>query len=509
MIQINAVQGVHARVYEEGRVRVGFARTIGECRMNIFRKRAPRRRWQARLHGGAWLAAVCLAAATAPIARAETWRTLHNFAGASELNTDGAVPSGSLIMGPDRSLYGVTQVGHPGPGNPDGQGTVFRLTPPAAGRTIWTETILHAFGGPGDGLLPKGTLVMDAGGALYGTTAIGGAGRLFAAGGGLIAAGDGTVFRLSPPSVAGGQWIETILHSFSGHGSVGENADGVAPMDGLVLDASGNLYGETEYGGPASAGGCPGGLGVVFELSPPHGTSGWTETVLHSFASCDTYPISPGGGLTRDANGALYGHADGGFWQGHGRGLVFQLTPPATGGTGWGFHTLYDSASDNHGTQFAPRGPLTLDPFGTIFGTSGAGGKWGTGFIYRLVPPSGADTTWTLDNIYPYQKNLGAYQVGLNGGDGVTLDASGALYGALSQSGTGLAAGTIYKLTPPASSGGDWKASTLLWFHVANGGAPDAPPLIDSHGTLYGTTPFGGRAGYAGYGGGTVYQIVP
>jgi hypothetical protein len=55
-----------------------------------------------------------------------------------------------------------------------GCGTVFQLTPPAAGETGWTETVLYNFAGHADGAGADGDLIIDANGNLYGTTAIGG-----------------------------------------------------------------------------------------------------------------------------------------------------------------------------------------------------------------------------------------------------------------------------------------------------------------------------------------------
>jgi len=46
------------------------------------------------------------------------------------------------------------------------------------------------------------------------------------------------------------------LHSYTG------GADGAIPEDGLVRDASGNLYGTTAYGGAHN------GAGVVFKQTP-------------------------------------------------------------------------------------------------------------------------------------------------------------------------------------------------------------------------------------------------
>ena len=55
----------------------------------------------------------------------------------------------------------------------------------------------------------------------------------------------------------------TVLHSFTG------GADGGYPLAALVMDASGNLYGTTAFGGDDSChtNGTPG-CGVVFKITP-------------------------------------------------------------------------------------------------------------------------------------------------------------------------------------------------------------------------------------------------
>ena len=67
------------------------------------------------------------------------------------------------------------------------------------------QTVLHSFaGGTADGTAPDIGVVADKTGNLYGTTQYGGA------------AGNGTVFQLSPPSTKGDAWTETVLYSFMG-----------------------------------------------------------------------------------------------------------------------------------------------------------------------------------------------------------------------------------------------------------------------------------------------------
>src|SRR5208282_5611887 len=63
------------------------------------------------------------------------------------------------------------------------------------------KELWYSFNGT-DGSGPAGSLVLDAAGNLYGTTAAGGA------------YGSGTVFQIAPG--AGDTWTETVLYSFTG-----------------------------------------------------------------------------------------------------------------------------------------------------------------------------------------------------------------------------------------------------------------------------------------------------
>jgi uncharacterized repeat protein (TIGR03803 family) len=113
--------------------------------------------------------------------------------------TGGSNPIAGLTVDAAGNLYGVTDAG-----GSYGVGLVFRLTPKAGGG--WTEKVLHVFKDDGkDGNNPTGTLILDAAGNLYGTTALGGP---------YPAAcqpplGCGTVFELMPP--VSGFWTEKIL----------------------------------------------------------------------------------------------------------------------------------------------------------------------------------------------------------------------------------------------------------------------------------------------------------
>jgi hypothetical protein len=78
------------------------------------------------------LAGVPMAALAAPAGA-----MLHDFVG-----SDGDSLGGKLLLDWCGVLYGTTVYG-----GDYGYGTVDKLTPPAAGSTHWTTTVLHSFAG--------------------------------------------------------------------------------------------------------------------------------------------------------------------------------------------------------------------------------------------------------------------------------------------------------------------------------------------------------------------------
>lgn len=186
---------------------------------------------------------------TPPSAAGGAWTEtiLHRFIGGS----DGARPDGGLILDSTGALYGTAGTGGAGCGEPTyGCGVVYKLTPPAAGHTVWSEAILYRFKGGNDGANPYGPLWADSNGALYGTTAAGGG----------SGQGFGTIFKVTPPASGHTVWTETVLYRFRG----GE--DGANPVAGLTADASGNLYGTTFAGGGTENNGA--GWGTIFKITP-------------------------------------------------------------------------------------------------------------------------------------------------------------------------------------------------------------------------------------------------
>jgi uncharacterized repeat protein (TIGR03803 family) len=212
---------------------------------------------------------------------------LHSF---NNDRKDGYQPFAGLVIDAAGNLYGTTFSG-----GTYGGGTVFGMRPRAGGG--WEEGVLHSFSEDGeDGTNPWGGLIFDAEGDLYGTTAYGGTDDC------------GTVFGLRPK--AGGYWQEGVLYSF-----YTKPNDGCSPVAGLIFDASGNLYGTTNYGGI--------GCGTVFGLKPKAG-GGWVEGVLHSFKNSSD-GCEPSAGLTLDAAGNLYGTTKAGG--NYNYGTVFGVEP--------------------------------------------------------------------------------------------------------------------------------------------------------------------------------------
>jgi uncharacterized repeat protein (TIGR03803 family) len=173
---------------------------------------------------------------TPPPSSGGPWTTtaVYSFLGTSA--GDGSGPYGTLTLAHNGVLYGTTQAG--GVAN---LGTVFSLAPPSVGSTQWTERVLHSFTGPPDGQYPWSPVTLGPGGTVYGTTAAGDA-------------GNGGIFKLSPPRRGSAAWHEAILHAFNG-------TDGREPFAGLTFGPDGALYGVT-YGGGAFDG------GAVFRVVP-------------------------------------------------------------------------------------------------------------------------------------------------------------------------------------------------------------------------------------------------
>jgi hypothetical protein len=173
-----------------------------------------------------------------------------------------------------------------------GCGAVFELKH-ANGQ--WQETDLYDFLGGGNGGQPAAGVIRDSKGNLYGTAAEGG--NNF-----------GIVFELGP---SGGKWKETMIYNFCSRNNC---VDGAFPLAALVMDSNGVLYGTTAWGGGSVCGSTL--CGVVFSLA--HTDGGWKETVLHAFRGGKSDGVEPVESLILDQKGNLYGTAGSSYGDGAG-----------------------------------------------------------------------------------------------------------------------------------------------------------------------------------------------
>jgi hypothetical protein len=166
----------------------------------------------------------------------------------------------SLIYDHQGGFYGTTFGGVYSNGP---FGTVFRLTPPRKGQSVWTNTVLYSFkGGPDDGGGPH-QLVIDGRGSLYGISINGGNSIYLQCYHSCVGDG-GTLFKLSPPTKGHTIWSETGYKFCSGQVPFGPCIDGAIPTS-LVAD-KGTIYGSTYYGGNF---GVTFSTGTIFKVTSP------------------------------------------------------------------------------------------------------------------------------------------------------------------------------------------------------------------------------------------------
>lgn len=439
--------------------------------------------------------------------QAQTYTVLHNFTGGN----DSLYPLAGLTMDQAGNLYGTTQGCCGGIGKD--LGSVYKLTHEGSS---WVLATIHKFAGYGGpvsgGAYPYAGVVFGPDGSLYGTTD-GGGFESYCAG------GCGTVFKLRPPAGACNSalcpWVETILYRFSG-------PDGAQPRSEVVFDQAGNLYGTTAGGGQFRSSYCRHGCGTVFKLTP----SG-RETVLYSFGTSPTDGILPQGNIALDASGNIYGatefychpdnkdrdqrlpRAPGSFITNDGEycdgtGTIYQLT---ASDSGWTENTLYvfQYPSDN---GWAPEAGLTIDQLGNLYGTASGGGINNGGVCFELTL---SNSSWVYSVLYPFTTGSGP-------ASGLTFDTNGNLYGTTVYGGTGNCGGegcgTVFKLVP---SGGSWTYVQLhdftgVGWHSNGGAFPYGAPILDANGNVLGTTYSGGAYPHctqAGTGCGVVWEITP
>jgi uncharacterized repeat protein (TIGR03803 family) len=248
------------------------------------------------------------------------------------------------------------------------------------------------------------------------------------------------------------------------------------PVSPVVLDTAGNVYVIANFGS----------YGGIFKLSP-NGDGTWTKSVIHRFTGPpDDGVYCPSGGpcsdpLIFDSSGNLYGTTEGGGK--YNGGVVFKLTPTEKGL--WTKKILHSFGSSNE--LLSPVGGVIIDQSGNLYGSANSTAPNShLLFVYRL-----SATAWT--ETFPVD--------GISGqsASAPTIDSVGNLYGTSYDAFDG-----VYEVSP--NSQGGWQTPTIL--HTSQGGSDGAthysPVVLDSDGTLYGTTFRGGSKNL-----GTVYELIP
>jgi uncharacterized repeat protein (TIGR03803 family) len=252
-----------------------------------------------------------------------------------------------------------------------------------------------------------------------------------------------------------------ILYSFGG------GTDGGDPYASLVRDSAGNFYSTGGYAGTFFA-------GVVYKVDPKG-----KETVLYNFTggADGAYPESP---VVLDSAGNIYGTTTQGGAAN--AGVVFKVD---TSGVETVLHNFTGGADG-----LIPAGGLTLDSAGNLYGTTGQGGAYNDGVIYK-IDTAGKETilhTFTGgvdDGKYP------SYTT-------VVFGPGGFLYG-VTQEGGSADEGILYRLN---------KSGKITILHNFTGGTADGcnvqgVPFVAKNGIFYGVTSSCGTSGF-----GTVWKVV-
>ena len=190
-----------------------------------------------------------------------------------------------LTMNSAGNIFGVGSVAN--------SPAVFELK---ASKGAWTHQVIFTFPNVPKDAKPSGAFAIDTSGNLYGVTQ----------GNNTMGIG-GTLYKLSPQT--NGTWKYRLLYTFGGTSAPG----GSQPFAGVILDAVGNIYGTTEYGGPQN-------YGTVFEFSP-NSSGGYTEKILSDLGT----GMDPNGRPLLDKSGNLFGTTT--YGGNYNEGVAFELKP--------------------------------------------------------------------------------------------------------------------------------------------------------------------------------------
>lgn len=205
----------------------------------------------------------------------------------------------------------------------------------------------------------------------------------------------------------------------------------------------------------------------------------------------------PRGGLAMDAAGSLYGTTYyGGLYQGSACsncGTIYKLNPPPAGQTAWSYQLLHtmtiDPIQGYNEDGIHPVAPLTNFQ-NVMYGVNQAGGdtQCGCGNIFSITPAGVYTILHVFDPLIPGAPN-GTTPVG-----GLLIDTDGTIYGTTTAGGNGQpgpdgsnGSGIIYKLNINGSG-----FTKIHDFDGSLNGGPQGMMIFGQDGAIYGTTYGGG-----------------
>jgi uncharacterized repeat protein (TIGR03803 family) len=174
------------------------------------------------------------------------------------------------------------------------------------------------------------------------------------------------------------------------------------------------------------------------------------------------------------------------------------------------------SFSNAWNSPHSPYGGVIMGPDGSLYGTTYADWCWECGedstsetggTVFRLAPPTTSGGNWTQHELQSFYPFT---PMGVKPYGGVIFH-GGSLYGMTSYTTPIDSCGAVYELSPPATAGDAWTGTAIYGF--GDGCNPWAPLTNGPDGVIYGSTSFGGSNGgcpNAGLGGcGLVFQLTP
>ncbi len=249
----------------------------------------------------------------------------------------GAKIYSALMQGSDGLVYGTANLG-----GSYQVGTIFRIDP-----SFNTYEVIYDFNYPNTGGTPYGGLIEGSNGLLYGA-AHGGNNN------------SGVLYTINPNNLS-----YTVLHHFDG------TTDGIYPQETLLEANNGNLYGTTWRGGLNND-------GVIFEYNIA--TSTFTKKWDFLEAS---FGGEPSGILVQAANGKIYGIAnDGGSFS---KGVLYEYDPLSES---YAVKVNFDGPDKGE----SPAGGLVEYGDNMLYGTASFGGVNGIGVLFVYDATAGTFT---------------------------------------------------------------------------------------------------------------------